>query len=157
MEGIAGTPGSVGPTGPQGPEGGATPALAAVLADLAKAVDKLGIRSLINGVTTAINALTVALLIFVMIQLNGTAGNTNRILAAVESVTGPEAREASRAGTERLVDGLVASVRKSVDCATLYSLGETPPACADVVARMESLRAGEDPFVRPTTTTTTRR
>lgn len=153
MEGHAGIAGIPGPTGPQGPEGGATPALAATLGDLAAAVDKLGLRSLINGVTTAINALAVVLLIAVLLQLNGTAANTNRILAAVESVTGPEARATSAENTKRLVDGLV----RSMDCAALYVHDERPPACAETFARLDALLAGEDPPTRPATTTTTRR
>ena len=153
MEGHAGSAGIPGPTGPQGPEGGATPALAATLGDLAAAVDKLGLRSLINGVTTAINALAVVLLIVVLLQLSDTAANTNRILTAVESVTGPEARKAQAANTERLVDNLITVMRRSTDCATLYVYGgEAPPACASVVARIESLRAGEDPYATTTTT-----
>ena len=156
MEGHAGSdgvPGIPGPVGPQGPEGGATPALAAVLRDLAGAVDKLGLRSLINGVTTAINALAVVLLIAVLLQLNGTAANTNRILAAVESVTGPEARATSAENTKRLVDGLV----RSMDCAVLYTHNERPPACAETFTRLDALLAGEAPPIRPTTTTTTTR
>ncbi len=157
VEGHAGTAGVAGPQGPQGPEGGATPALAATLSDLAAAVDKLGLRSLINGVTTAINALAVGLLMLVLLQLADTAADTNRILTAVESVTSPKARAASATGTQALVDGLVIDVRKAVDCAILYVDGERPPACADVLVRLQALKDGDDPYVRPTTTTTTRR
>jgi hypothetical protein len=156
VEGHPGSAGIPGPAGPRGPEGGATPALAATLGELARAVDKLGLRSLINGVTTAINALAVVLLIVVLLQLSDTAANTNRILSAVESVTGPEARANSAANTERLVDGLITSVRRSVDCSGFYFHEEaTPPACAEVVARLEALRAGGDPFARSAPTTTT--
>ena len=150
VEGHPGQDGIPGPAGPRGPEGGATPALAATLDELAHEIGKLGIRSLINGVTTAINALTVALLIFVVVQLTGTAADTNRILTAVESVTGPEARAASAESTRRLVDGLV----RSMDCAVLYAHDERPPACAETFARLDALLAGEAPPIRATTTTT---
>lgn len=156
--GRAGAKGDRGQIGQRGPEGGATPALAATLSDLARAVDKLGLRSLINGVTTAINALAVVLLVFVLLQLSDTAGNTNRILYDVESVTGSEARKTQADATQALVDNLITVVRRSIDCSGFYfdanPQDQRPPACVEVDARLDLIHAGGDPFTHPTTTTT---
>lgn len=154
--GHVGRAGERGPTGQQGPEGGATPALAATLRDLARSIDRMNLRSMVNLVTTAINALAVVLLIVVLLQLSDTAGNTNRILNDVEAVTSPDARKAQADATQALIDSLVTTVRRSIDCSGYYFQGERPPACADVDKRLDTIEAGGDPFTHPSTTTTTR-
>lgn len=47
----------------------------------------------------------------------------------------------------------VNDLRRSTDCVALYAIGNRPPACADVDARMDDIRAGNDPFARPPTPT----
>lgn len=129
VEGGIGATGERGPIGPQGPEGGSTPALSATLKELAATIDRLGTRTLINLVTTALNVVAVVLLVGGFVTLvdiaetnrengNRTVANTailteqqadtNRILAAVESVTSAEARAASAEGTRALVTNLLA-------------------------------------------------
>lgn len=63
----------------------------------------------------------------------------------IESATSEESRAASN---ERLA-GAIAEIRRSIYCAALYALGERPPACADVGRHMDAIRAGADPFARP--------
>lgn len=72
-----------------------------------------------------------------------------RIARAVESATSEEARAAAAKSTGALVDGLVADIRRSIDCTTLYDMGLVPTPCADVVARLQALIDGVDPFARP--------
>ncbi len=160
-EGHAGVAGMAGPVGPRGPEGGATPALSSTLAKLSDSIDRFAARQFVSNVVVGLMAIVVLILVVVVLQQRhagavhrSQSADVLRILAAVESVTGPDARAASATGTQVLIDGLVTSIRRSVDCAVLYANGDRPPACAEVYARLEALRAGDDPFARPTTTTT---
>lgn len=40
----------------------------------------------------------------------------------------------------------IAQLRRSIDCAALYAVGQRDPACTDVSARMDAIAAGENPF-----------
>lgn len=72
-----------------------------------------------------------------------------RIVKAVESVTSAEARTASQESTRKLVDGLIADIRRSIDCTALAQRGLVPAPCTDVQARLDALIAGVDPFTQP--------
>lgn len=78
-------------------------------------------------------------------------GNNGRdikaALTVLEEATGPEARERSRLTLALAINEL----RRSIDCVNFYIEGEHPPACEEVAKRMDSILAGSDPFVPPTT------
>lgn len=69
-----------------------------------------------------------------------------RIATAIDAATSPDARDRSAA----VLAGAIAELRRSTDCVALYMNGERPTPCAEVTARMDALRAGLDPFTRPT-------
>lgn len=91
--GHLGTTGKRGPVGPQGPEGGGTPALTATLAELARSIDRLGTRSLVNLVTTACIALVGALLVVGIVQIKdigrGNRSNGDLLVDCVTPTPGP--------------------------------------------------------------------
>lgn len=70
-----------------------------------------------------------------------------RIAQAIDTATSPAAQDKSNA----LIAGIIADLRRSIDCTAIYfaGSGERPAACADVTARIDALRAGLDPFVKP--------
>lgn len=68
--------------------------------------------------------------------------------ALILSVTGPEVQARSAATLKRAID----DIRRSIDCAELDDEGKFP-ACADVVSRLDAIRAGLDPFAEPPPTT----
>lgn len=68
--------------------------------------------------------------------------------ALILSVTGPEAQARSAATLKRAID----DIRRSIDCAEL-SHEATYPACVEVVARLDAIRAGLDPFTPATAPT----
>lgn len=63
---------------------------------------------------------------------------------AIRQATDPNSATAARgrAATTAAVNDL----RRSIDCVALYVNGERPDACADVIARMDVIRGGGDPF-----------
>lgn len=70
-----------------------------------------------------------------------------RIAAAIDSATSPEARSASAA----TLAGAIAQLQRSIDCTAFYFAGERPSPCAEVIGRLDALRRGVDPFLRPPT------
>lgn len=68
-----------------------------------------------------------------------------RIAVAVDSATSPEARAASAA----TLAGAIADLRRSIDCTAFYFNGERPAPCVEVAARLDAIRRGVDPFLRP--------
>lgn len=63
-------------------------------------------------------------------------------LDVLNAATGPD----SQARSAGVLSGAISDLRKSIDCAALYSIGQRPPACAAVDQRLDSLSAGGDPF-----------
>ena len=72
----------------------------------------------------------------------------SEVLGIVRDVTGPEAQARSAATLQRAINEL----RRSIDCAELANEAAYP-ACLDVVARLDAIRSGADPFAPVTTTT----
>ena len=62
--------------------------------------------------------------------------------AAIENATSPEAR----ARGDATLAFAIAEIRRSIDCVAFYVNNERPPACAEIAARMDAIRAGDDPF-----------
>lgn len=64
-------------------------------------------------------------------------------LAVMAALTGPEAQVRSSA----VVANAIADLRRSIDCvALIHEDGQRPPACTEVAARLDAIRAGLDPF-----------
>lgn len=79
-------------------------------------------------------------------EANGRIGEDIKdLLTKVETATGPEAQARSAANLARII----ADIRRSIDCAKLDDEGQFP-ACTTVIARLDAIRAGLDPFT-PTT------
>lgn len=69
-------------------------------------------------------------------------------LTILQSVTSPEAQARNAAN----LAAAIAEIRRSIDCTKLDDEG-TYPACVEVAARLDAIRAGLDPFTRPAPTT----
>ncbi len=63
-------------------------------------------------------------------------------LHVLDGATGPDAQ----ARQAQVLNGAITDLRRSMDCVLGYALGNRPPACADVDARLDTLLAGGDPF-----------
>lgn len=72
------------------------------------------------------------------------------VLARINNVTGP----AAQAHQAQVLLGAINDIRRSIDCTKLVDEA-TYPACVEVVARLDDVRAGLDPFTSTGTTTTT--
>lgn len=73
-------------------------------------------------------------------QENGVIARENS--EAIKAATGPDARARSAAAT----NAVIADLRRSIDCAALYINDERYEACEMVTERLDSIRAGENPF-----------
>lgn len=70
---------------------------------------------------------------------------------AIRNATSPDAQRRQAENLSRIIDDL----RLSIHCSDLYGTDERPPPCVAVDARLDAIRAGQDPFPPPPTTSTT--
>lgn len=78
-------------------------------------------------------------------EIKGQGDAILRVATTIDDATSQQARDRSAA----TLANAIADLRRSIDCAALYTMEEYPPPCAGADGRLDALRAGIDPFARP--------